>query len=168
MRCPAPATPPSLSAHIAFNDNATLVASGGHDGNVILWEVATGKAKFPPQPGHYGPVSAIAFSPNGLMLASGGWDSNVLLWDVNELRPMGLPFSGHNAAISSLAFAPDAATLLSVDESVVMIWDVSVDSWKRRANLIAGRPLRDDEHKHVPYGPRTSGPVEAVHWMVQD
>jgi WD40 repeat protein len=69
------ATPYSIAA----SPNKSVVASGGGDGSVRLWNIESGAelARFE----HVGSVWSVAFSPDGSMLASGGFDRNVKIWD---------------------------------------------------------------------------------------
>jgi WD40 repeat protein len=64
----------------AFQANGKLLASAGHDGAIILWDVDTQQQIGSPLRGHRGPVNAVAWSPDGQWLASAGDDASVILW----------------------------------------------------------------------------------------
>ena len=66
---------------VSFSHDATTLASGGWDGTVKLWDVATG-ANFATLP-HTSRVHSVAFSPGGTTLASGTEDRTVELWDMS-------------------------------------------------------------------------------------
>ena len=70
----------SLAAVAAAPDGSWL-ASGGHDGAVRIWDVATGRERAK-LTGHTGPVAAVAVAPDGSWLASCGRDRKVRIWDV--------------------------------------------------------------------------------------
>ena len=64
-----------------FSPDGKLLATGGYDRIIRLWEVATGKylQKFP---SHNGAIYDLAFSPDGTTLASASGDSTGKIWDV--------------------------------------------------------------------------------------
>src|SRR5205085_11066971 len=64
-----------------FSPDSRMLASGGFDGVVQLWEIVTGKERRAFH-GHQGPIEALVFSPDGKTLASGSADTTILLWDV--------------------------------------------------------------------------------------
>ena len=106
---------------IAFSPNGTLLAAGGEDRSIQLWDVASGKL-VRSLPGHSKGTLAVAFSPDGRWLASGGGDSAVKLWDVAT----GQPLRSMTAArwVRAVAFSPDGKILASAGEDrAIRLWD---------------------------------------------
>ncbi len=63
-----------------------MLAGGGRNGEVGLWDVAAGRHQVLPHL-HKGMVYFLAFSPDGGTLASGDDDTEVRLWDVASAQP---------------------------------------------------------------------------------
>jgi WD40 repeat protein len=103
----------------------TLVASGGGDGTIRLWDAATGQPIGEPLRGQEGQVNSLAFSPDGRVLASGGGDGTIRLWDAATGQPIGEPLRGHEDSVYRVAFSPDGTTVAAANSlGVIHRWDV--------------------------------------------
>jgi WD40 repeat protein len=108
---------------VAFTHDGRVLASGGGDGVVRLWNPVTGGERVALQ--HGGEVWSVAFTPDDRLLASGGRDGQVRLWDPATGRPDG-PALQHGAAVWSIAFSPDGRRLASGgSDGAVRIWDIA-------------------------------------------
>jgi WD40 repeat protein len=125
---------------LAFHRGAggLLLASGGHDGRIELWNVTAGGAlrHLSSAPAFPVAVDDVAFSPDGRLLAGAGDDGSIRLFRVDDpARPaaIGAPFVGHERQyVMALAFSPDGRTLASGGgDQRVVLWRVD----ERRGTL---------------------------------
>ncbi|GAB2734699.1 nSTAND1 domain-containing NTPase [Kitasatospora kifunensis] len=109
---------------VAFSPNGRVLASGGSDGHVRLWNVATGQQIGADLTGHAKDVLSLAFSPDGKEVAGGGADGTVLLWDVSTGKRHGQEMAGHTDSVFTLAFSPDGKSLASGGgDGRILLWD---------------------------------------------
>jgi len=105
---------------LAWNGGPVL-ASGGVDKKVVLWDVANGKAQ--QSLTATAVIRALALAPDGKLLASAGDEPVVQLWDVATAKP-GAKLSGHTDWVLALAFSPDGKTLASGGyDGTVKLWE---------------------------------------------
>jgi hypothetical protein len=112
---------------VAFCPTGKVLASGGDDNNVVLWEAATGKELHKLQ-GPKDGIGALAFSPDGRVLASasnGTKDQSLWLWETATGKPLHRIQRGY-CDTSSLAFSPDGRSVaVASGEQAVDLWDVA-------------------------------------------
>jgi WD40 repeat protein len=128
----------SLTGHassvftVAFGtgpDGRPMLASGGRDMTVRLWDPVTGQSIGSPLKGHEGAVHAVAFGkgPRGRpLLASASHDRTVRLWDPGTGKPTGKPLYGHRFAVYVVAFGEGLGgrpLLASGGEKTIRLWD---------------------------------------------
>ncbi|MGH3829573.1 MAG: helix-turn-helix domain-containing protein [Pseudonocardiaceae bacterium] len=136
---------------VAFSPAGRILASGGDDGTVRLWNVSDSTHPRPlgqPLLGHTTKVNAVAFSRDGRILASGGESQPVQLWNMaNPAHPTPLspPLTDHTNTVFAVAFSPDGRILASGgDNGEVRLWN-----------------LADPAHP-TPLGPPLTGNTRAV------
>jgi WD40 repeat protein len=96
---------------LAFSPDSRIVAGGGGDSAVSLWDAGTGQLLGTLR-GHAGPVRALLFTRDGKRLASGSDDRTIRVWDV-AARAHGRTIGGHFGAVTALALSPDQQLLAS-------------------------------------------------------
>ncbi len=103
---------------VAFSADGQILASGSHDGTVILWDPLTGK-KIKTLTGHNDSVYSVAFNSDGL-LASASLDGTIILWDsITGEKYRILQHSG----VRCVAFSPDGQILASGSQfRTVKLW----------------------------------------------
>jgi len=113
----------SLLTSVSFSPDGWVLAMGGWDGTVQLWDVSSREFRRPLE-GHTETVTDVAFSPDGRMLASGSGDGTVRLWEVETGAALST-LEGHSSWIYSVAFSPDGRMLASGSwDETVRLWDV--------------------------------------------
>jgi WD40 repeat protein len=132
---------PGRANGVALSTDGKLVASGGADGLVHVWNAGDGslQREFA---GHSGPVHAVAFAENGSSLASGGEDGNVFLWRLGEnKKDKGSPVSlkGHAGPIHAIVFLGSKKIASAGQDGTIKLWDVGKE--KARQSLNAPAPI---------------------------
>jgi WD40 repeat protein len=107
---------------IASSEDGKLVASGGTDGIVYLFDSMLSKRLAEMKHLLGTPVTSLLFSPDGKLLISGGADGKIKLWDL-EGREMKAAVA-HPGGVVGLFYLPDEDLLISggMDGSVA-IWN---------------------------------------------
>jgi WD40 repeat protein len=140
---------------VTFSPDGKVLATAGSDGNVRLWNTATGRPVGAPltadTTGKYTGVNGVAFSPDGNVLATADADGEVRLWNTATGQPIGAPltadttgkYTGANGVATSprgrdvdggtifvgvqgVAFSPDGTMLAAADANgTARLWRIT-------------------------------------------
>jgi WD40 repeat protein len=114
---------------VAFSPDGNILAAGGVDGAVQLWDVRKRHRIGQPLTRHTSSITSVAFSPKGNILATSSDDNTVRLWNVGTRNQIGQPLTGDNGGVSSVAFSPDGNTLATNSAiGMMQLWDVGTRS----------------------------------------
>ncbi|XP_068192924.1 transducin beta-like protein 3 [Antennarius striatus] len=119
-------------ASMTFDSTSTLLATGGCDGTIKLWDVekqyCTHNLK-----GSSGVVHLVQFHPDisRLQLLSSSLDCGIRLWDLRRSVCMCV-LQSHYSAVTSLSFSPDGDTMVSSGrDKICTVWDLKSQKAKR-------------------------------------
>lgn len=112
---------------VEFSSDGQLVATGGADNTVRLWDVLTGQLVGAPLAGHPGQIREIAFSPDGDLLAAASSDGSVRMWRLASATRIA-DFTadlgkGSHLRVEQLAFSPEGDYLITGDGPTARMWD---------------------------------------------
>jgi WD40 repeat protein len=125
--------PPGMRTHrgCAWQPAGTLVAAGGEDGTVHLWDAATGQ-HLAGMKRNVGAVNGVAFSPDGRQLASAGADGTICFWRI-ETRQLQAQLRGRVGQAFCVAYSADGALLASGgQDQTVHVWNLRTRSESAR------------------------------------
>ena len=123
---------------IACSPDGRLLASGGLDSVIRLWDIEHGTL-LKELHGHGNAISALAFAPAKSLLASGSVDLVIKLWDV-ETGESRTTLEGHTGAVTNLVWTPDGRMLASASyDMTIRLWDSQ--SWQCRHVLQGHRDV---------------------------
>jgi len=163
---------PTFLAPLELAPDGRTVATGGHDGTLKLWDVASGKEISSFQVGG-GTVQSLAFAPQGDLLAAGTSRGDVTVVDLADGKQArilhgtdALDFSdGHSPPVGEalfggrkVAFSPSGNMLAANDCVAVELWRVSEIREQIGPLAAAGRSAGADKQQEpatallLPYG----------------
>ncbi|MEE2031573.1 nSTAND1 domain-containing NTPase [Rhodococcus chondri] len=134
---------------VAFSADGAVLASGGDDQQVVLWD-RDGDGNFRARPapllGHSGTVYSVSVSPDGRRVVSGSDDGTVRLWDVSDpeaMRAIGGPITDTGVGRWQVVFQPDGTVVAAGGDGVVRTWDLDPEKVTERLCSSSSGRLRE-------------------------
>lgn len=116
-------------------DGKTLATGSGElsrSGDIIIFDIATGKATQTWKEKHTDTVLCLDFSPDGKRLASGAADKIARVTDIASGKQTNL-FEGHTHHVMGVAFRSDGRVLATAGaEGTVSTWDMIIGERKKK------------------------------------
>ena len=121
---------------VRFSPDGKTLATGGGElsrtGDVILFDVASGKATQTWKDRHDDAVLCLDFSPDGKLLASGAADKIAKVTEVASGKQVNL-FEGHTHHVTGIAFRADGRVLATAGaDGIVNTWDMIIGERKKK------------------------------------
>ncbi|MBL1174615.1 protein kinase domain-containing protein [Pantanalinema sp. GBBB05] len=121
---------------VAISPNGQLVASGGLDDVIKLWNLTTGEL-ITTLTGHTKAVNCLTFSPDSQFIISGSDDDTVRVWQTSGQSPRTL--MGHTRDVNSVAIHTDGQWLVSGSEDrTIRLWKITTGETLRIFPNLAG------------------------------
>lgn len=105
-----------------FSPDGTLLATGGSDGRVRIYEAKTGR-EVEQLAGHEGAIVDVKWSSEGSQLFTFGEDGNPRMWDVSAASQV-RTFGPVGSATLIGSVSPDDARVAASTPTSVVVWDV--------------------------------------------
>lgn len=116
-------SPVGRSSSASSEENGRYLATGDHEGRLLLWDLKRGKLVWMFNEGQS--IRSLAFSPQGDLLAVGTESGQIWLWPVGATYQTDI-LDDHHAPVRALAFSPDGSQLASGDDSGrLCLWEVA-------------------------------------------
>lgn len=134
---------------LAISPDGRMLASGGYDQRIRLWDTATGK-EIEALKGHNGAINGIAFRPDGKVLASASADRTVKLWALPRSATIASTYTIADPVLkmwvwpkdarldtlsqptkeqSAVVFSTDGKKLLAAgSDNRIRVWSISADA----------------------------------------
>jgi WD40 repeat protein len=137
---------------LSFSPDGTLLATGGDDHTVQLWDLRTGRATSVIQ-GFKKPVLAVAIHPKGdrVAAASGGpgpeEETCVRIWELVKPDKPVVEWKAHHRTINALCYSRDGHTLVTggdagPDHGTFVLWDPQWHQVRESGRVADDSPVR--------------------------
>jgi len=146
---------PGFTLSVAFSPSGKLLALGGVDKSIRLWDVESSRV-LRTLSGHAGAVTSLSFHADGETLASASQDGTVKVWNASSGR-LAATLSGHSGPVWSVAFAADGKSLASGGEDrTIRVWDPvegkEISSWSAHGGPVLTVAHAPNGGKHLASG----------------
>jgi WD40 repeat protein len=144
----------------SFSPDGKILASGGYDNEIILWDIKTGNKMGKPLLGSTHYVLDIEFSSDGKLLASSDANGNILIWDLEKRELISPPLVGHASRtgdllqenVVNITLDTNNHLLASTDSEETNLWDLRTNEivfTYNHSGYSPGRAFFTDNGRHL-------------------
>lgn len=114
---------------LAFNQDGSLLASGGWDKEVNVWDLSSSELVHTLKGAHHVPVTSVCWSPFGnRLICSGSADHTAVLWHAETGNPIA-SLSEHFGWVLGTCFSKTGSFLATASwDQMVRIWDPNTET----------------------------------------
>jgi WD40 repeat protein len=112
---------------LAFSHDGKLVAGGGEDHTLRIWEPVAGGTGTPRTmlKGHTSTIRSLAFAPSNAEIATASIDNSVKTWTLSRIRSTEKAAIPHPAEVNAVLYTPDGKTLITgSQDKIIRLWDL--------------------------------------------
>ncbi|KAL5538530.1 hypothetical protein UlMin_044692 [Ulmus minor] len=124
---------------LAYSSDGQLLASGGFDGVIKIWDTAGNLKCTLDGPG--GGIEWVKWHPRGHLILAGSEDSTVWMWNADRGAYLNM-FSGHASNVTCGDFTPDGKTICTgSDDATLRVWNPKNGE---NIHVVRGHPYHTD------------------------
>jgi WD40 repeat protein len=121
---------------LAFRPDGQVLASGGKNGKIVLWEIQShrvmGILQFP-NPGNADSIRSLSFCPeDGAWIAAGTKEGQLVIWHLENAGYAQQSFRGHIGQLFDLVFVPgtECQRLVTAgNDRRLLLWNLEQGKW---------------------------------------
>ncbi|XP_028319901.1 ATG16 autophagy related 16-like 2 isoform X3 [Gouania willdenowi] len=110
---------------VKFSSSADLLATGGTDRVVKLWNVGAGVLTNRVNlTGSTGGITCLQFDQSGSRILAASYDTSALLWSLDDCNPK-VTLTGHNRKVTAARFAGSHQAVTGATDRTIRLWDLN-------------------------------------------
>lgn len=124
---PGDAEVPAGATSVSFHPTKPALLSGGKDGHLRVWDLASEAPLLLALPAHKGSIYRMTFTADGTKLATASRDKSAKVWDSLSLDPiqrLDRLRGGHTHSVNDVLWTGPDALVTAGDDRMIFLWSV--------------------------------------------